>query len=136
MGTFLKLFSLELNLLEKDDFFEPEAELRPDDQIVGDLSEEFIRLYTMWRLTEKRMDEKMMEAKFGRLSEGQIKDALSRAKELSIKADFFRELFWIELKDEYHLWDKPSIGVRRGRKVVWYEEKGPTILGLDFPHDF
>lgn len=132
MGTFWKLLSLELSSLDQNDFFEPDAELEQDDQIVGDLSEELIRLYTMWRLLEKQAAERMIEAKYGRLSDEQKWEMVCKGKELHIKAELLSELFWIEVKDEHHLWDKSSIGVRKGRKVVWFEEKKPTILGFGF----
>lgn len=133
MGTFWRLLSLELNSLDQNDFFEPDAEFEPDDQIVGDLSEELIRLYTMWRLLEKQAIERMTEAKYGRLPGEQKREMICKGKELHKKAELLRELFWIEVKDEHHLWDKSSIGVRKGRKVVWFEEEGPTILGFGFP---
>lgn len=133
MGTFWKLLSLELGSLDQNDFYEPDVKLRPDDHVVGDLSEDLIRLYTMWRLLEKQTAEKIMEAKFGRLSDEQRVELLSKTFELHHKAQFLSDLFWIEVKDEYHLWGKFDIGVREGRKVVWFEEKRPTILGFGFP---
>lgn len=130
MGTFLGLLSLELDSLNQNDFYEPEAELQTDDQIVGDLSEGLIRLFTLWRLTDKQVAAKIMEAKFEHLSVEGVEETIIKVRELNNKAELLRDLFWIEVKDEYHLWDKDNIGVRKGRKVVWFKESGPKIFGI------
>lgn len=87
MGTFWKLLSLELRSLDQNDFYEPDAELRPDDHVVGDLSEDLIRLYTMWRLLQKQTAEKTMEAKFGRLPDEQKEELIYKIFELNSKAN-------------------------------------------------
>ncbi len=123
---------MELNLLNQDEFYEPDAEVMPDDHVVGELSEDSIRLYTVWRLTEKTCSEKMIEARFGRLSSDRRNQLLTQVQEMRGKTELLSNLFWLEIKDDHKLWDKPNIGIREGRKVVWYEDKGPRILGIGF----
>lgn len=133
MGTFLKLLQLELSSLEQNNFFEPDAELENNDNIVGNLSEELIRLFSLWRLTEKETMEIIIKERYGHFSDEQRKELLYDANKAHQKSEFLRELFWIEIRDEYHLWDKPQIGIRKGRKIVWSGQGGPNILGFGFP---
>jgi len=130
MGTFLKLLELELSSLDQDDFYEPDAELEPDDQVVGELSEDSLRLYTMWRQTEKSCAEKLIVVKYGRLSDDQCSQLRAQAVELQEKTRILSSIFWLEVKEEHELWDKSNIGVRKGRKVVWFEGKGPHIISF------
>lgn len=132
MGTFLKLLQLELDSLEQSDYFEPEAELGSDDNVVGELSDDLVRLFTMWRQAQKSMTEKAIQARFGRLDDDKRDELLAQTEEAHLKMHVVSDLFWIEVREEHKLWDKSNIGVRKGRKVVWYEDKGPTILGFGF----
>lgn len=129
MGTFLKLLEIELSSLDQSDFYEPDAELESDDHIAGDMSEDAVRLFTLMRQTTKFLAEKVMEIKFGRLSSDESNLLKTQVEELHSKSDFIKELFWIEIRSEYNLWDKGGLGVRVGRKVVWFESKTQTTLG-------
>ena len=62
MATFLKMLSIEVGALEAKDFYEPDFELLPTDQKVGELSEHLIRLWTLWKMNEKISEEKFTEA--------------------------------------------------------------------------
>lgn len=128
MGTFLELLEIELKSLDQSDFYEPNAELEPEDHIVGDMSEDAVRLFTLMRQMTKSFIEKMIEVKYGRLSSDESNLLKIQVEELHDKSEFIKQLFWIELKSEYNLWDKAGLGVRVGRKVVWFE-KTETSLG-------
>lgn len=128
MGTFLELLEIELKSLDQRDFYEPDAELEPEDHVVGDMSEDAVRLFTLMLQTTKSLAEKIIEMKFERLSSDESKQLRIQLEELRDKSDFIKELFWIEIKSEHNLWDKSGLGVRVGRKVVWFE-KAQTTLG-------
>ena len=129
MSTFLKLLLLELDSLSPDDFYEPDAEPRPSDQQAGELTEGLLRLYTLWQQTEKLAAEKAMEARFSRGPDDQRRELIAKARELEDKSGFVKDLFWLEVRDENHLWDKPVVGVRKGRRVIWSDEP-PRIVGF------
>ena len=128
MGTFLKLLELELNSLDQNDLHEPEADVEPKDNVVGVMSDESIRLFTLWRQAQKSHAEKMMELRFGQAS-GDKGTLHSQLHELDDKQEVLERLFWYQIKDEYNLWDK-SVGVRTGRKVVWFDYEGPNLKGF------
>ena len=130
ISTFLALLGLELDSLDEKDIYEPDHEVSPKDKKCGDLNDNLIKLYSLWQNCEKSAAEKMMEARYSRGTEDQKAEASLKAYELGSKASFIGELFWIEVKDTCHLWDKENIGVRRGRIVVWYEPEPPRIIGF------
>lgn len=132
ISTFLALLNLELDSLGEKDLYEPEQELGPKDEKCGVLNDNLIKLYSLWQNCEKTAAEKMMEARFSHGTEDQRNEAGLRTLELKTKAELVGELFWIEVKDACHLWDKDNIGVRKGRIVVWYEPGPPKISGFGF----
>lgn len=129
MSTWLKFLSLELG--EIADFLEPRVEFDPREDIyVGEMIEDLKRLYTLWQNYDRVADQYLLEARHAK-SENEMKSAFLKAKELKERADVLENIFWISLKDEFGLWDKPSIGVRRGFVVVWSEGRGLKDF-LDF----
>jgi len=129
-STFLALLSLELSSLDEKDLYEPDLELGPKDKKCGGLDDNLVKLYSFWQNCEKSAAGKIMEARFSHGNEDQKKEAALKAFELRSKAAFVEDLFWIEVKDTCHLWDKENIGVRKGRVVVWYEQEPPKIMGF------
>lgn len=132
ISTFLALLSLELDSLGEEDLYEPEHELGPKDEKCGVLNDDLVKLYSLWQNCEKAAAEKMIEAKFSHGTKDQRMEATLKVQELRIKAELVGELFWIEVKDACHLWDKDNIGVRKGRVVVWFEPEPPRITGIGF----
>lgn len=136
MSTFLKLLPLELQ--DVKEYHEPEGELGSNDHIVGEASEDIRKLFTYGKNLQKRYVTLEMEMK--------LTDNLSKRGELETqhqefqaKARVISQLFWIAVRDEFSLWDKPDVGIRQGYQVVWIDEeqKPPTpgtslkdLLGL------
>lgn len=130
--TFLQMLNLELQALGPDDYYEPDFEINPSDNQVGTMSENLVRLYSLLKSTQKLAAEKGLQINFGRLLDDQKKELVVKYKELGEKADLLGMLFWVELKEEHKLWDKPSVGVRKGRIVIWGPPPPPTIISFPF----
>ncbi|GAI05743.1 unnamed protein product [marine sediment metagenome] len=120
MSTFIKLLPLELD--EVKEYREPDMPVAEEDHIVGDMSESLKKLWTLWKQTAYTASSLTLQLRYGEqnVSKGQI-------YELDAKAEALRGLFWIALNDEFELWDKIHVGVRKGFKVVWNEEEMPHI---------
>ena len=123
------MLSIEVGALEAKDFYEPDFELLPTDQKVGELSEHLIRLWTLWKINEKFSDESFTEAKFFRGTADEKQQVLNKACEFQLKAATLEMIFWLEVREETNLWDKPNLGVRKGRIVVLFELPPPKIMG-------
>jgi hypothetical protein len=124
--SWLKLLSIELANLKQ--LVEPNPEVDPiRDHVVGVASEELQRLYTLANQLEEASEYTKLQAKFGK--DDSIKEeAAKKAYELHKKSEVIREIFWLCLNDEFELWDKPSVGVRKGFVVVYSDPKPPSFL--------
>ena len=127
MSTWLKLLPLEIK--EVNDLGEPDTEVNIHDHIVGELSNDLRKLYTMWKKTTEVAARTKVDLLF---SNSKHKEELDRRfSELSSKSEALREIFWIGVHDEHDLWSKDSVGVRRGWKVVWSDSSsGPNLRDI------
>lgn len=132
MGTFVKMLNIEVAALEVKDLYEPDCELQPNDQKVGELSEHLIRLWTLWKMNEKVSEEKFTEAKFFRGSVEERQKVLNSALEFQCKAATMEMIFWLEVREETKIWDKRNLGIRKGRIAVLFEIPPPKVIGLPF----
>lgn len=131
MSTFIRLLPLELQ--EVQEYKEPDMQVEKGDHIVGDMSDDLKKLYTLWRQFSYRASELTLQLEYGRQNVGK-----AEVNEIKTKAEVLRDLFWIAVSDEFELWDRNRTGVRKGFKVVWSEEQRPDmppflrqILGMD-----
>ncbi len=132
MSTFLGLIPLEMNSLDK--LIEPEIKFdKKRDHEVGIMSDDLKKLFTLWRIALRAVAERNIEAKFSE-SEEKRQLAVIQACELQSKALLLGDLFWIAVKDEFDLWAKPSVGVRQGYRIVWWNDENQTFLGNLFKH--
>lgn len=120
MSTFLRLLPFELQ--EVQEYSEPDSEVEKGDHIVGIMSDDLKKLYTLWRQFSYRASELALQLEYGRQN-------VSRAEvdEIKTKAGLLGGLFWIAVSDEFGLWNRKSTGVRKGYKVVWSDEEGPDL---------
>lgn len=121
MSIFLKLLPLELDQITE--FIEPHDPVGEAEHVVGVVSDDLKKLYTLHILKAKAKDEAVVEAKYA--SPDLRQSLTARADELNGKAHVLWELFRVALNDEFELWDKPAVGVRVRWQVVWYEKKPP-----------
>lgn len=131
MSNWIKLLPLELHEIEEGEFCEPETGPESGkDNIVGEMSIDLKRIYTRYRTLRESADRAAIDAKYAKKEE-QRKEFLIKALELHEKAEAMESIFWISVKDEFGLWGKESIGVRKGFLVVWSEAEAPKSF-IDF----
>ena len=115
MSTFTEMLPLELKDIHN--YIEPEMELEKSDHEVGIMSDELKKLFTMWRQLGLKCAEAKLHMSFN------VKGInIARCRELDSKAEAIKNIFWIAIYDEFELWDKSDIGVRKGFNVVWSDE--------------
>jgi len=133
MSTWLKLLPVELGEITEKEYIEPQEELDPQKfHIVGEMTDDLKRLYTLWLVLSKERDECALTAKYAK-DEREEKLNIAKYAELEEKTDVVKRIFWISLRDEFGLWNKLDgirVGVSKGFKVVWAERppRGRSFL--------
>lgn len=117
---FIDLIKMDLDSLQEKEFFEPNIPLQPGDNLVGDMSIDHRKLFTLMTLTLKQSQEVQLKARFSD-PENQ-KGLFEEYALLNSKYDLLSDMFWFEVKLTHKdLVNKHSIGVRQGFKIVWNE---------------
>lgn len=129
MADWLALLRVELENLDREALIEPIAELEPNDNVVGEASMELRRIHTLANQFKQNAARTLLEVQLAR--DGKTyQEMFKRFCELDTKAEILRGIFWAGVKDEHQLWDKESIGIRRGWQITWSSEKGERQQGL------
>lgn len=130
MSTWLETLQTEIqDELKSVHLMEPNTDLGADDRIVGDMDEQLRGVYSLAMRWMKTAADNATAAQFETNKERQ--ELLSeQAQRLAKKSKILLDIFWISIKEQFDLWEKPSIGVRRGCKVVWSESSTPPIVDL------
>jgi len=117
MSTWLKLLPLELEGI--DELIEPIDEVKEGETIVGVVSDDLKKLWTLFRSIRKSADLLSIEVKYrqaGAEENGKISELLSKARALEL-------IFWIGVFDELQLWGHPDQpGLRIGWQVVEFKQ--------------
>lgn len=113
MSTFVKLLPLELTALTEEELIEPQQKVTKRDRVVGEMDDELKRLWTLFQQYSKKSDIARVEAEYG--------GNTGEAQSLAMRTHAVEAIFWIAVHDKFELWEKPSVGVRAGWKVVWHE---------------
>ena len=136
MSTWLKLLPIELDGLSSADFIEPPHRDIKDDKVVGLMSEDCKRLWTLHILLEKVSQQYRLDAHYCR-DEAEKEKLETKAVECAEKAHAMLAIMWIAIRDEFEIWNR-TIGIRVGYKVVTNSEPSndmpPSIkrlLGLE-----
>ena len=129
---FIDLIKMDLNSLEEKDFLEPNVPLAPGEVLVGDMSVDHKKIFTLMTSTLKQSEELKLKARF---SNSDIQRSLfEEFSLLQDKYNLLNDMFWFEIKLAHRdLNNKPSIGVRQGYKIVWIAS---TSNPLDFFKQF
>jgi len=126
MSDWLKLLPLELSQI--DNFVEPDTDMDSGDNYVGELTTELKKLFTLWRRLMEAAARTKIDYQFSKPEDrGRLR---AKGLELEAKAKALEVIFWVCLQDEYQLWDRSNIGVRRDYKVVW-GERSPGFGFMD-----
>jgi hypothetical protein len=123
--TWLNDLQLELENLDGKPF-EPNNEVKKDEHVVGIADPDVRKLYSLAMQWQKSSMETAVAARFINKRNEQ-EESFETAAILQKKSELLMEIFWVSLKEAFNLWDKSSIGVREGWKVVWSEPEMPQI---------
>lgn len=125
--SWLKILAMELSGLGPNEIIEPETEVDKSDVVVGEASDDLKRIYTLAEKLREAGARYTVDARFSK--DNRLRADLQRkVYELSQKVETLMQIFWITLKDDFNLWDKNSIGVRKGWKVAYSKNDSPTTF--------
>ncbi|MEK7066975.1 MAG: hypothetical protein AAB949_01210 [Patescibacteria group bacterium] len=129
--SWLKMLAMELSSIDTKEYYEPEDEVDSKfDAVAGEASDEIKRIYMLAEKLREAGARYIVDARFSR--DNQLRtDAQKKAYELKQKTEVLMQIIWITLKDDFDLWDKYSIGIRKGWKVVYRREDAPPPTFLD-----
>ena len=129
--SWLKILPMELANIDAGEFSEPDDEVDPkSDIVVGEASDDLKRIYTLSERLREAGARYSIDARFSK--DNRLRsDAGKKAYELAKKIEVLKEIFWITLKDDFDLWNKDSVGIRKGWKVT-YRKDGLSTTFLDF----
>jgi hypothetical protein len=113
----LKILDLELKELKKEQFIEPEAEVSQFEKVIGTMTEDQIKLYTLSEIYGKASMESYVQARFSRKEEEKSK-SYKKAIELKRKSEVVLQIMWISINEELDLWNEPNLAIRKDYKVV------------------
>lgn len=125
-----------METIRVEDFAEPDTRVGPNDEVVGVMDHNLMKLYTLKEIFHKQGQE------LARKGMHLLADAMGAAEQPLALAEVKRELalthqkyealekfFWIEVRYAFPvLADKESIGVREGWRVVWTNRTHPPSI--------
>ncbi len=130
MKSVLAALFREINDVAIDGTIEPDSIVLKSDTVVGKCSDEAKKVYIL-RTTIINKSREIFSKKLLLVAEAlmqnpfpppppDFKKLLNESSVLCTKEKPLGELFWYLLREEFpQLYDKPSIGIRKGWKVVW-----------------
>lgn len=132
MATWLETILAELKGVQNTQasFAEPEEEPGPRDHVVGTADEDLRKLFFLVKQYQKRTLEIAATLVVCSAKEREVQT--KEGQRFKSQADTLNEVFWVSTCAAFpELWDKLSIGIRKGWKVVWSdpEEHPLKILG-------
>lgn len=126
--SWLKMLSVELSIIEPSEFAEPGEDVDPKtDIVVGKASDDLKRIYTLTEKLQEAGARYSIDARFSKDNHLRS-DAEKKMHELKRKTETLMDIFWIILKDDFDLWDKDSVGIRKGWKVTYKKDGSPTTF--------
>ena len=129
MPTWFDIVKAEIDSVDEKNLFEPLTEIGDGDHEIGEADIDLKRLYSLAMKWQKSSMELMVAARYVNNREDQ-EYKIKKAKELGQKSELLMEIFWTSIKEMYNVWHKPSIGIRKGWKIVWSEPEEPPIPGF------
>ena len=133
--SWLKMLAMELSSIDIKEIIEPNEEVDPRlDVVVGEASDDLKRIYTLVNKLQEAGARYSIDARFSRDNSLRA-DAKKKMQELKDKIETLMKIFWIVLKDDFDLWDKDIVGIRKGWKVTYSKGERPTSF-LDILKNF
>ncbi|MBI4415232.1 MAG: hypothetical protein HY566_03260 [Candidatus Kerfeldbacteria bacterium] len=115
--------------LSSSHMMEPNTDIAPEDHIVGEIADDLKGMYSLALRLQKTALDAHTASHYETNKEHQEAQN-EQAQRLAKKSELLLEIFWISIKEQYDLWGKPSVGVRRGWKAVWSEPTTPPVIEL------
>lgn len=127
MSTWMYKVFKEIEAINPENLIEPNMEVQPEDHEAGEIDPDLRKLYGYATSILKEALQTRVEAKF--LSGDEAQSKFIEAAEKQEKCKALMSIFWISAKDAFGLWNKESIGVRKGWKIVWsdYDPDNPLL---------
>ena len=125
MDTCMWMRLLPMDIQEVTERQPPQQPIGSDDTVIGTLPDELINLYSLWTATSKESSKTLVDLHYAVNDEA----LQSLYDELSDKAKALESLFWIAVKEHFHLWGiglTDVLGVRQEYKVV--KSKRPPVM--------
>ena len=124
--SWLKILPMELSNIDAKELVEPGEEVDPrSDVVVGEASDDLKRIYTLTEKLQEAGVRYSVDARFSK-DNNLRSDAEKKVYELHDKLEALMRIFWITLKDDFNLWGKDSVGIRKGWKVTYCKGGHPT----------
>jgi len=124
--SWLKILPMELANIDAKELVEPGEEVDPrSDVVVGEASDDLKRIYTLTEKLQEAGVRYSVDARFSK-DNNLRSDAEKKVYELHDKLEALMRIFWITLKDDFNLWGKDSVGIRKGWKVTYCKGGHPT----------
>ncbi len=129
--TWLDLLPRELELIGEDELIDPGDPMGRDEELIGEMTLNQKKLYTLLEKMSKELDELTVQAKYAPYKEKE--NYVSKLHEIKDKVDVIKEIFYISLKDHFGIWKQIpkwqedgviGIGVRADFKVVTIKGRG------------
>jgi hypothetical protein len=132
MLTLIEIFGLKGYGLEGKLLFEPDKAVGPEDHVVGTLPKEIQLIYSLSVWCERTaMDIFMKTLITPDLSTEQqdLCENYCESNKFIDKERLLMDIVMMFIKDEYQLWDKSNVDVRKDWQVVWFISSNSDILG-------
>lgn len=127
-----KILIMELSGI--DEFTEPEENVVKSDCVIGEASEDLKRIYTFAEKLRETGARYVIDARFSKNTQFRI-ESKKKLCEIQAKIEAVMAIFWITLRDNFDLWDKEGVGIRKGWKVVYRKSESQNTL-LNFLNNF
>lgn len=134
-GSWLSMLKIELQFIEPDQMIEPESTTEEDERegehILGDATLETKKLWTYFCTLEERSTRAFIDAKYTKHDPDNREALMKKAAELKAKAEMARQILFLNLRDQFGIWNPNlGIGIRKGWKVVSFKSASNPLLDL------
>ena len=131
---FFDLIRLEIDSIDDSGLIEPTESIRPGERQVCRLGPDLRRLWTRMEQATANAVKYAADARLATIEiEKDREFALGKALELTVKADFFRALVFLCVREDRFLWRQGKLMVRQGWVVVVCSPPPDFRLGIIDP---
>ena len=126
MSVWLDDLNIQLEKLKIKELIRPQFDVCECDHVVGQASDELKKLFGLSMILKKRVRELAIQMDYSNSVEEKKKLEIE-IMALAQKSEMLERIFWVQVRDEFELWDKSCVGIRRGWEIVWDEHSHPSL---------